>query len=318
MIMLKKIMRSNKEFVSILSFMILFIIFAIILKNSWIQNIPIMLRNISWLGIVAIGQTILLISGEFDLSVGSVHAFIGMLFVFLIQLGVGVIPAFICAILISMLIGLLNSFITLKFKISSLLVTLGFLFIYRGIIYLVSKGFNVTFPESVIGSLFIEYVGGKPLGFHTAILIFAFIGVISTLILTRTRFGNHLFAVGRDQDTALSCGISINRTKTLAFIACSTLAGLSGIIATCNLSGVGANFARGLEFETVAAAVIGGTLLGGGVGTIVGTVIGASTLLALKSGLILMGVNIYIYQILLGPLLIVAIAIKEALPRFSK
>jgi len=317
MIMLNKI-RANKEFVSILSFMILFIVFTVILKSSWIQNIPIMLRNISWLGIVAIGQTILLISGEFDLSVGSVTAFVGMSFVFLTRLGIGVIPAFICAILMSMIIGLLNSFITLKFKISSLLVTLGFLFFYRGVIYLISKGFNVSFPESVIGNLFIEFVGGKPLGFHSAILIFAFIGVVTTIILTRTRFGNHLFAVGRDPETALSCGISLNRTKTIAFVVCSSLAGLSGIIATCNLSGVGANFGKGLEFETVAAAVIGGTLLSGGVGTIVGTILGTSTLWALKSGLIIMGVNIYIYQILLGPLLIVAIAIKEALPRFFR
>ena len=314
----KKIIRAKKESVSILSFMILFIVFAVILKNSWIQNIPTMLRDISWLGIVAIGQTVLLISGEFDLSVGSAYAFVGMCFVLFLQAGVGVIPAFIFAILISIIIGLINSLITLRFKIPSLLVTLGFLFIYRGAAYLISGGFNVVFPESIRGGSFVTFLGGKPLGFHSSILLFALIGVALALILSWTRFGNQLFAVGGDPATAASCGVSPNRTKTIAFIVCSSLTGLAGIIAACTFSGVGPTFGTGLEFETIAAAVIGGALLSGGVGSIVGTILGASTLLALKSGLILMGVNIFVYQIVLGPLVIAAVAIKEAIPRLFR
>ena len=92
------------------------------------------------------------------------------------------------------------------------------------------------------------------------------------------------------------------------------LAGLAGIMASCSFSGVRPNAGTDLEFQTIAGAVIGGTALTGGVGTVLGTILGASTLLALRSGLILQGVNVFVYQVLLGPLLIAAVAMKEGLP----
>jgi len=310
----KKELQTRNELIAVFSFILLFAIFAISIQRPWMLNLHTMFRDISWLGIVAIGQTILLISGEFDLSVGSVYAFVGMVFVLLMQAGIGVIPAFVIALLIALLIGFLNGFISLKFKIPSLLVTLGFLFIYRGAVYLVSGGFNVVFPDSVRDSALIEFLGSEPMGFYTSILIFVLIAITFAIVLSWTRFGNHVLSVGGDPATALSCGVSLTRVKITSFMLCSFLAGLSGIIVTCNFSGVSPTFGTRLEFETIAAAVIGGTALSGGVGSILGTILGASTLLALRSGLILMGVNIFVYQILLGPLLIAAVAIKEAIP----
>lgn len=311
---IKKVLQTRNEIISIISFILLFSIFAILVKKPWMNNLNTMFRDISWAGTVAVGQTVLLISGEFDLSVGSVYAFVGMVFVLLMQAGIGVIPAFVIALLVALLIGFLNGFISLRFKIPSLLVTLGFLFIYRGAVYLVSGGFNVVFPDSVRESAFIKYLGGEPMGFFTSILVFALIAILIAIILSWTRYGNHVFAVGGDPATALSCGVSTTRVKMTSFMLCSLLAGLSGMMASCNFSGVGPTTGTGLEFETIAAAVIGGTALGGGVGTILGTILGSSTLLALRAGLVLVGANVYVYRILLGPLLIAAVAMKEAIP----
>jgi simple sugar transport system permease protein len=98
----------------------------------------------------------------------------------------------------------------------------------------------------------------------------------------------------------------------------SLLAGLAGIMASCNFSGVHPNAGTDLEFQTIAGAVIGGTALTGGVGTVLGTIVGVSTLLALRSGLVLMSVNVYWYRIVLGPLLVAVVALKETLPRLYK
>ena len=313
--MVKRILTASNESAAILSFTILFVVFAVLLRTTWASNVPSMLRDISWLGIVAIGQALLMISGEFDLSVGSVFAFVGMMFVLLVRTGIGSLPALIGAMLIALIIGLLNGLITWKFKLPSLLVTLGFLFIYRGLVHFVTKGFALTIPDTLQGNPLIRFLGGKQLGFHNSILLFALLTISFTIILSLTKFGNHLFAVGGDTRSALSCGVLPGRTKIITFITCSLLAGFSGIIAACSLSSVAPGTAENLEFETIAAAVIGGCSLRGGVGTVWGTVLGVGTLMALKAGLILIGINIFVYQILLGLLLVSLIAIKGLLPK---
>lgn len=313
--MVKRILITGNESAAILSFIILFVVFTVLLGTAWVSNLPSMLRDVSWLGIVAIGQALLMISGEFDLSVGSVFAFVGMMFVLLLRTIGASIPAFVGAILIAMMIGLITGLITWKFKLPSLLVTLGFLFVYRGLVHFVTKGFALTIPDTLQGNPLVRFFGGKLLGLHNSILLFALLIIGFTIALSMTKFGNHLCAVGGDVRSALSCGVSPGRTKIITFITCSLLAGFSGIIAACTLSSVAPGTAENLEFETIAAAVIGGCSLRGGVGTAWGTVLGVGTLMALKAGLILIGINIFVYQILLGLLLVSLIAIKGFLPK---
>jgi len=315
---IKRTLHTRGELVSVFSFILVFTVFAIIIEKPWFVNLPTMLRDISWAGIVAIGQAVLMISGEFDLSVGSVYAFVGMIFVRLTQTGIGVVPSFIIALLLAILIGALNGAISLQFKIPSLLVTLGFLFVYRGAVYLMSGGATAKFPDEVRTSKFVEVLGSNPWGFYTVILLFAVLAVILTITLSRTRFGNHLFSVGGDPVTALSCGVSATRIKMFSFMLCSFLAGLAGIIVACYSTGVGVTLGLRLEFVTIAAAVIGGTALSGGIGSVLGAVLGTATLISLQDGLVLSGANVYVYRVLLGPILIIAVAIKEALTRTTK
>ena len=306
---------ARHESVAILSFTVVFVLFAAQLTSVWIGNLPSLLRDVSWLGIVAIGQALVIISGEFDLSVGSVFAFVGLIFVLLLQMGTGATPAFILAMLVGLIIGFVTGFLTWRLRLPSLLVTLGFLFIYRGFMAFFTKGFSVIIPDEIRGDFMINLLGGKLLGFHNSIFICALILAAFTFILAKTRFGNHLYAVGGDVDAATSCGVAPGRTKIIAFMICAALAGFAGIIAASTLSSVSPSTAEGLEFEAIAAAVIGGCALRGGAGTAWGAVIAVGTLMALKSGLILLGINIFTYQILLGVVLVSLVATKEILAK---
>jgi simple sugar transport system permease protein len=303
------------ESVAILSFVLVFGIWTLLLGGSWISNVPLLFRDCAWLGIVAIGQALLITSGEFDLSVGSVFAFVSVMFVSFTKVGLGVLPSFLLAMLISSAIGLLNGAVALRLRIPSLIVTLGTLFIFRGFVFFVSQGFPVGIPEAMRNAVLLRVVGGESLGVNNAVLLFAAFIVVATAVLGRTRVGNHIYAVGADPRSALSCGVSPTRVRTICFVACSTLAGFAGITATSYFRSVAPATGQGMEFETIAAAVIGGCSLKGGVGSVWGTALGVCTLMAIRAGLVMMGINIFLYQILLGLLLVGFIALKAPLSK---
>lgn len=307
---------ASPESVAVLSFAALFVFFSGMLGDVWIANLPGMLRDISWLGIVVIGQAIVIINGEFDLSVGSVFAFTGLVFVMVLNLGFGDVSAFAAAMSMALCIGLVTGLVTWLFKLPSLLVTLGFLFVYRGFVQFLTDGFPVSIPEAVRGDGVVSFLGGATYGIQNSVYICAALVLIATFVLTRTRFGGHVHAVGGDIGSAIACGVLPGRIKVWTFAISAGLAGLAGIIAACALSSVSATTAEGMEFEAVAAAVIGGCSLRGGIGSAWGAVLGVATLMALKSGLVLLGTNIFVYQLLLGAVLVSLIAVKGMFPRF--
>jgi len=313
--MINRALTQSKESVAVVGFVLVFSVCTILLRDLWIGNIPLLLRDSAWLGVVAIGQALLMTSGEFDLSVGSVFAFVGLCFVLLMQAGLGVFASFVLAMCIASAIGLANGMITLKLQVPSLIVTLGTMFIFRGLIYFAASGFPVGIPDVWRSSWLVTALGGELLGFNHAVLFFAAIAIVAATTLRSSKFGNHVCAGGADPRSALSCGVSPTKVRTICFIVCSTLAGLAGIIAACHFHSVSPTTAEGMEFETIAAAVIGGCSLRGGVGSVWGTVLGATTLMALRAGLVMMGINIFLYQILLGVLLVAFVAIKESLSK---
>lgn len=303
------------ESVAILSFAALFVIFALVLSSVWLGNIPTLMRDISWLGLVVIGQAFVVISGEYDLSVGSTFGFVGLIFVLLLKLGIDPSGAFFLAMAAALAIGALNGVITWNLGLPSLLVTLGFLFVYRGLIQFFTEGFPAPIPDEARTSGLVTFLGGSAWGLQNSVLICAAVLVVATFVLTRTRFGAHIASVGGDLNSAKACGVQAGRVKVFTFMICSALAGLAGIIAACKLSSVSATTGDGLELESIAAVVIGGCSLRGGIGSAWGAVLGVASLMALKAGLILMGVNIFIYQLLLGSVLVGLIATKGMFPK---
>ena len=305
----------RSEIVAIISLIGLQIGFAIWLGTPWTDNQPGLLRDVSWLGIVAIGQAMVIVSGEFDLSVGSVYAFVSMIFVILVQTSLGPAGALVVSLLLSAAIGWLNGWLTWRFKLPSLLVTLGFLFVYRGLVEYATDGKTVIVPDALRSSFVLTMLGGKSLGMQNSVWICAIILVIFTVVLAKSQYGSHVQAVGGDVNAALATGVPVGRVKIRTFMASSMLAGLAGIITASSLSSVSTTTATAMEFEAIAATVIGGVSLLGGAGTVWGAILGVFTLLALKNGLILAGINIFIYQVLLGTVLVALVALKGVLPQ---
>ncbi|NTH16608.1 ABC transporter permease [Agrobacterium rhizogenes] len=276
------------------------------------------MRDISWLGIVVIGTAMVIICGEFDLSVGSVYAFVSMIFVVLMPTWLGVTGAFLVSMALSFAIGWLNGWLTWHYKLPSLLVTLGFLFFYRGLVEYVTGGVTIVMDDELRSSPIVSFLGAKFLGLHVSIYLFALLVLIFTLVLIKTQFGNHVQAVGGDVNAALATGVPVGQVKIRTFIISSMLAGFAGIITACSLSSVSTTTASSMEFEAIAATVIGGVALTGGAGSVWGAILGVATLLALKSGMILSGINIFTYQILLGAVLVGLVSLRTIIPNFGR
>lgn len=306
---------SRNEFIAALASVGLFLFFWTTLGAIWIGNLPSLLRDVSWLGIVTIGTAMVIISGEFDLSVGSVFAFVSMIFLLLMQTGFSPVIAFVICMALAAGIGLLTGFLVWCLKLPSLLVTLGFLFFYRGLVEWVTAGETIIIPQATQSDWFLKLLGGKVLGLHNSVFICAVLLAVFAFVMAKTRYGNHVQAIGGDLQAASATGVPVGSVKIRTFMIGAMLAGFAGMITAANLSSVSTTTATAMEFEAIAAAVIGGVVLLGGAGTVWGAVLGVFTLLSLKNGLILQGVNIFAYQIVLGAVLVGLVSIKGAFPR---
>lgn len=315
--MLSKLL-GRSEAVAAIGLVLLLIYFSATTGEAWSANLPSLLRDISWLGIVVIGTAMVIICGEFDLSVGSVYAFVSMIFVVLMPTWLGVTGAFAVSMALSFAIGWLNGWLTWRFKLPSLLVTLGFLFFYRGLVEYVTGGVTMVMDDELRSAPIVSFLGAKFLGLHVSVYLCALFVIVFTIVLTKTQFGNHVQAVGGDVNAALATGVPVGRVKIRTFVTSSMLAGFAGITTACSLSSVSTTTASSMEFEAIAATVIGGVALMGGAGSVWGAILGVATLLALKSGMILSGINIFTYQILLGAVLVGLVSLRAVIPNYSR
>jgi simple sugar transport system permease protein len=257
--------------------------------------------------IVAIGVTLLMIAGEFDLSVGSVFALTPMIMAVLMVAGWGFVPAFAAGLLAAAMVGLVNGWITLRFDIPSFITTLGMMFMARSLTVVVSGGFPPRLDlDRVPEHLFISYVGPGDL-LRASFLWFVGIAVVIGLLLSKTNFGNWARATGGFLPAATAMGIPVNRVKIACFMICSVLAGFAGVIQCLRLNSVLPSLGQGMELQAVAAAVIGGTSLMGGVGSILGGIIGALLIRVIDTGMVLSQLNSSWFQFAVGALTIGAV-----------
>ena len=301
------------ELGSLISFLCIFIFFGVFAPRFLtIESIGSMLNMAVELGIVVVGVTLLMTGGEFDLSVGSVFALGSFIFVSAISNGVNPYLAFVFVILSGIMIGLLNGLITVKTGIPSFLTTLGTMLFWRGVMLGLSGGQTIPFQ---IKSRLIENAGGRFVDpFLNSVWIFLVTVLIFHLIFEHSRYGNWLRASGGNKIVGELMGLPVNKTKIQAFIVCSVLASFAGFLDACRLKTFNPLLGQGMELEAIAASVLGGTSLFGGYGTLIGSLFGVLIISALRVGLVMMGMTVYIYFSLVGVILIAAILIKH---RFS-
>jgi len=296
-----------KEIGALSGLIIVMFVFTLMSENflTW-RNFVGIFTTSSELGIIAIGICFLMIAGEFDLSVGSVFAVAPMLGAKLTNSGVPMIFAFLAGLVFAALIGLLNGTIVIKAKIPSFIATLGSMMFFRGVLLAVSQGFTIDYLGEETG--FLNLLGGKIFFGMRASGIWLILGtILFSIILTQTRYGNHVSAVGGNAGTSKAVGINVNKVKIINFMACAVMAGLAGFTMFGRFHSIDPTAGQLLELEAIASSVIGGALLTGGYGSIVGAFIGAFLIGVMRSGLILAGAPAYWYQGFIGVILVLAV-----------
>ncbi|MBV9672479.1 MAG: ABC transporter permease [Verrucomicrobia bacterium] len=268
-------------------------------------------------GLVTIGVTILMICGEFDLSVGSMFALMPVCIALMTNSGIPFIPSILLGLGIAALVGFANGFLTLTFNIPSFITTLGMLFIVRSLTVVLTGGFPPLLSGDLPIGVFTQFVG--PGGILRASFIwFAVIALVSWVVLSRSNFGNWIQATGGFIDAAAAMGVPVRRVKMICFVLCSMLAGFAGTIQVFRLGSPLPSIGDGLELQAVAAAVIGGTALSGGIGTVLGAVVGALLIRFIDNGLILSQVDANWFKFAVGGLTILAVVANSWLRQTAR
>ena len=300
--------RRCPEFGVILAFLVLLAIFSIFSsKFLTLRNITGILTIVSELGVMTIGVAFLMIAGEFDLSVSSLYAFSGFLFVTLANKYNSPL-AFVITLAIAAFIGFCNGTITLRARIPSFIATLGMQLLLRGSLLAVTGGESVSYKsDAIMPTLLTRFIG---FGFRPSHIWFLTLTLIFSIILTNTRYGNWVFATGGNREVARAMGVNINKVKVTNFMLSALMASLSGCIVISRFKLANASFGTGMELEAIASAVIGGTFLTGGYGTIIGVFFGALLMGMMRTGLVMIGAPAYWYQTFVGAILIIAATIN--------
>lgn len=283
------------------------------------QNISNTLAFTVELGLIALAMTLLMTSGEFDLSVGSVFGFAPVLMWTLFNSGAAPLEVgFIAAIAVAALVGLVNGWFVTRLKIPSFLVTLGMLLVVRGTALFITDGFPQRTWNTggnwlawlLAGDFFVG-------GFRIYMSLFWFIAAALAMgyVLNQTKAGNWIQAAGGNPGAARARGVRVGRTKIALFVLSATMAALAGVISSIRTSAANPNSGTGYELEVIAMVVIGGTALSGGRGTILGTVLGIFILRVMRNGIVLIGVPGLAYNIFIGAIILGMMALHSWLDR---
>ena len=294
---------------------IIYVAFGLIDRNVFSgQNVMNLLRSMSKYLLIGVGQSYLLITGNIDLSIGSMVGMSAMVSATLMTMGVHPVIAMAVALLCCLVCGVINGTLVGKFKLPPFIATLGTMSVFRGIAYVVTGGWPVlNIPDAYRKSLGAKVIGDVPI----SIFVLFAIAVIAHILLKKTRFGNYLFAVGGNEEAAKLSGVNVDRTKILAYSMCGFCVAFAGMIMLANLGTGEPATGQGYELDAIAASAIGGTRMAGGKGSILGTFLGALLLAALKIGLIITGVSTFWQYIVTGIIIVIAAYFEEIQSKLS-
>ena len=271
------------------------------------KNMYLVSRQISFVAIVALGELFVILTGGIDLSVGSTVGLSGMITGVALAAGVHPIFALPIGVLSGMLIGMFNGSVIAYVGITPFIVSLGALSMGRGLSLILTKG-N---PIIEMPSSFFFLAQSDLFGIPTPVIIAAIIAGIVHVTLTYTAFGRRIYAIGgNEQATALS-GVDVKMIKLKIYAICGLLAGIVGVLLVARFNSAQPATGKGWELDAIASAVIGGTSLSGGVGTVLGLLIGATVMGVIRNGLVLMQVSAYWQDFIIGGIIVLAAVIDR-------
>jgi ribose transport system permease protein len=260
-------------------------------------------RATSIYGVIAIGMTFVILTGGIDLSVGSVVGLTSILSTMMIKSGTPVNISIILALFAGIAVGVVNGIVIHYGKVPPFIATLGSMTVVRGLIKLVSDAKMITgLTES-----FTSFALNKFLGIPNLFWIWLIVIIIAWFILSRTIFGRNVYAIGSNEESARLSGINISRNIIYVYATSAMLAGVAGIMLASRLSSGIPTVGSGYELDAIAATVVGGTALTGAKGGVIGTVLGSILLATIRNGGVLLGINPFILEILIGLLIVFAV-----------
>ena len=271
-------------------------------------NLRTLAQFVAETAIIAAGEVMLLICGEIDLSVGQVYALAPFIMFFANQAGLPLWVGVILGLMVSAFVGLFNGLITVLLKVPSFITTLGTLFLLNGITLTISNGFPVLTPAA---GTFSQVFGNSP---YSEIIWAIAVAIVMQIVLSYTPWGLHTVATGGNLLGASESGVNVRRVKIGNFVLSALLGGFAGILAAFRITSIdplagGTN----IMFMAVAGAVIGGTSLMGGLGTIVGAFLGTLVLSILNDGFTLLGVSAFTFDLILGAAILIAMILNVRL-----
>lgn len=292
-------------------------VFTVIDFSGWwtVQTLSNVTQFTAILSLVALGQALVIMTKEIDLSVGSIYGLTGVAFITL-EPSLGVPGSLLVALLIAAAAGLIQGAAVVKGQLPSMIVTLGGLFSARGVIYVWTGGSVHNFSADARAHALTRLLGGELFGISAAIYWVGIVSVLLAVMLWGTRFGNRLLATGGSRESAESRGVRTDRVKMATFVLCSLLAGFAGILTLCNQPQTHVTLGENMELEAISAAVIGGCLLTGGRGSILGVILGALIVVSFRYELIALGAPSSWYITFVGAVLIMAVIFNQKLARF--
>lgn len=270
-------------------------------------NVLALLLGLSIEAIIAVAMVNLMVSGGFDMSVGSVVAFTGAATGMLLRSGVPVIVAILIGIAIGAFVGFCNGFIVAKIGINPFVTTLASLSIYRGLTLILTKGQNIT----GLGSAFKAIGQSKILGIQMPIWYAVILMIIGDILLRKSRFFRQNYYIGGNEKAAKLSGIDVVKMKIFNYMLTGAFAAIAGIVMTSRLGAASVTAGTGLELRVITAVIIGGASLNGGEGTVTGAFLGSLLMALIINALTLLGVDVYWQTFVIGATLIFAVLIDQ-------
>jgi ribose transport system permease protein len=276
-----------------------------------VRNFRIVVAQTVIVALGAIGMTMIIVSGGIDLSVGSAIALTGVVTALGLRDGMTPLLALLLGVAAGGVIGLVNGLAITRLKVIPFIATLGMLGVARGVAKWVADQQTVNIPETWINELAVTFPRPEWLIVAPGVWLTVILAVVAALVLRRTVFGRRVFAIGSNEAAARACGIPVDRMKIWIYGLAGLLFGLSGVMQMSRLRQGDPTVAIGTELDVIAAVVIGGGSLNGGVGTILGSMIGASIMAVLRNGSQQMGWPNYIQEIIIGAIIVAAVAVDR-------
>ena len=296
--------------VTVVIFLVIFLYFGLQAPRFLgLESIANIIKQASFIGVIAVGMTFVLLTAGIDLSVGSNMYLSAMSAGYLMQIpalqnGWGVVLAIFVGLLTGTVFGVVNAIGIVVLRITPFLVTLATLVAGRGLGTAITESFGIEFPAP-----YLAFGASNLFGIPMPIVVFAIVVVAAHIVLSRTQFGRQIYAVGNDSEAARKAGIPVDRITFAVYVICGFCAAIGGVTLIALIGRLNQTFGVGKEFDVITAAVLGGTTLFGGVGVAFGAVVGSTLVQMVQSGMIFIGTNLYLQPMVLAAIIFLAVLI---------